>query len=184
MSIYKIKPMKKNITLKSLMEGLYGENVDQPSQEVKLTSEQKQAITDMVANYNEYGKFLSRDKKLPEIASKIAEIARHAETLMMSETGDWFDKQTVSKNSKEMKKSADDFGKIAQEAHLLEQRMTAAYEDMGHFLSRYFNINDITESIGTLKKSTPPPTAGASPIYKKPASSPSSAPSDITPATR
>lgn len=151
------------------MEGLYGETTD-PNAEVKLTMEQKQAIMEMISNFNEYGKCLSRDRKLGEIAGKISEIAKHADTFMMNETGDWFDKQTVSKNSKEMKKCADDFCKIAQEASLLEQRMSASYEDMGHFLSRYFDIKEITESVHIQKQ---PTTSTA----------PSMAPSDITPAS-
>ena len=41
---------------------------------------------------------------------------------------------------KELTNLSKSFGKIAQESHGLQQRMSGLYEDMGHVLGRYFEI--------------------------------------------
>ena len=163
----KTRPIK----LKSLMEdlNLYG---DQDKTEVKLTPDQKKTIMDMIADYNKYSKYLQRDKSLTDIAKRLSQICNHAETLLSSEEGDWFDKQTVSRHAKELKKYIDDFTKVATEAHLLEQRMLALFEDCGNILNKYFKIEDempkaeIPQAIGSSNKTgtATPDNAPKSPI--------------------
>jgi len=43
---------------------------------------------------------------------------------------------------KSLKGSVVEFQKAAKEAHQLNQRMTALYEDMGHVLNRYYDIDE------------------------------------------
>ena len=43
---------------------------------------------------------------------------------------------------KELKSYSDQFTKVAQEAHGLQQRMESLYEDMGKVLSRYYEIDE------------------------------------------
>ena len=58
----------------------------------------------------------------------------------LSETDDWFDKVTVNRNMKELTNLSKSFGKIAKESNSLQQRMGGLYEDMGHVLGRYFEL--------------------------------------------
>jgi hypothetical protein len=143
------------ITLKVLLEDLNLGGGSPGQAEVKLHPEQKAAIMEMVSHYNDFGKHLKRERSLPEIASKISEITKNAETFMVNETGDWFDSVTVKKNAKDLNKCSEDFAKIASEAHLYEQRMTAAYEDMGHILQRYFDIKEIAEAVSPQAPTSP-----------------------------
>ena len=46
-----------------------------------------------------------------------------------------------------------DFKKTAQESHVLGQRLTALYEDMGNVLNRYYDINEDMEISEELKTS-------------------------------
>jgi DNA anti-recombination protein RmuC len=66
----------------------------------------------------------------------------------MTETEDWFDKKTVSENMKQLRRVSEEFNKLAKEAHTMQQRMEALYEDGGHVLSRYFEIRDLNEGAG------------------------------------
>ena len=45
-------------------------------------------------------------------------------------------------NMKSLKGSVVEFQKAAKEAHQLNQRMTALYEDIGHVLNRYYDIDE------------------------------------------
>src|SRR5210317_924858 len=45
----------------------------------------------------------------------------------------------------ELEKLGSQFDKVALEARALDQRMGGLYEDMGHILSRYYKIGEITE---------------------------------------
>ena len=56
--------------------------------------------------------------------------------------GDMFDKVTVSRNMKELVGLSKQFGKVAGEAHSLQERMSGLYEDMGNILGRYYEIGE------------------------------------------
>jgi hypothetical protein len=101
-----------------------------------------------IGKYNEYGGQLRREYNLMEIAHTLAKITEAAEKFTMTETEDWFDKKTVSENMKQLRRVSEEFNKLAKEAHTIQQRMEALYEDGGHVLSRYFEIRDLNEGAG------------------------------------
>ena len=61
---------------------------------------------------------------------------------ILGEQDDWFDKVSINKNMKSLKGSVVEFQKTAKEAQALNQRLTALYEDMGHVLNRYYDIDE------------------------------------------
>jgi hypothetical protein len=97
----------------------------------------------VIKNFNSYGKMLERNNSLRDIASSLKQVAEAAEQITMEEQDDWFDKHTVGRNMKEIKKYADEFEKCAHEADMLQERLTALYDDMGMKLGRYFEIHDL-----------------------------------------
>jgi hypothetical protein len=126
-----------------------------PSQEPKKewTTEEKKAALENIGCYNEYGRHLYREHNLMEIAHKLSEITKMAEELALHETakvseGDqaWFDEQTVKKNFGNLRKISEEFNKLAKDAHTLQQRMEALYEDGAHIVERYYEIKDLNES--------------------------------------
>jgi len=121
--------------LRNLVEGFANKQND-------WSLEEKKAALEMIGKYNEYGKALRREQNLMEIAQTLQEIAKSAERFTMNETGDMFDKNTVGRNMKELSRCSGEFGKLARESYVVEQRMEALYEDMGHVLNRYFDIKD------------------------------------------
>ena len=116
--------------LKDIVEDIYGETENVSAKDVQ----------ESLGKFVSYSKTLQSETNLQEIAESLSDIATKAKTYTLSETDDWFDKVTVNRNMKELTNLSKSFGKIAQESHGLQQRMSGLYEDMGHVLGRYFEI--------------------------------------------
>lgn len=119
------------------------------------TNEEKKAALEAIGRYNEYGRQLARESSLMEIAHNLSEVAKHAQQFISEELegrkktdeGAWFDGVMPERNMKELSKCSEEFKKYAMEAHVLEQRMQALYEQMGTNLNRYFEIKDLQEGV-------------------------------------
>ena len=124
--------MAKQPKLKTLLEDIFQE---QPQVN-------KFEVVEGVKSFNIVGKSLYNNSNIMEIAKQISHIAEQAHTHVLGETDDWFDQVSVNKNMQSLKKRVSEFKKAASEAHQLNQRMTGLYEDMGHILNRYYDINE------------------------------------------
>ena len=102
----------------------------------------KQQTIEGVRNFGIVGKSLYNNGNIMEIAKQLSSIAESAHNHILGEQDDWFDKISVNKNMKTLKGSVVEFQKAAKEAHQLNQRMTALYEDIGHVLNRYYDIDE------------------------------------------
>jgi Ni,Fe-hydrogenase I large subunit len=137
----------KSIKLRKLLEG-FETKMEEVVQQEGWSVEEKKMALEAIGKYNEYGGQLRREYNLMEIAHTLAKITEAAEKFTMTETEDWFDKKTVSENMKQLRRVSEEFNKLAKEAHTMQQRMEALYEDGGHVLSRYFEIKDLNEGAG------------------------------------
>ena len=124
--------MAKQLKLKKLLEDVFTE---QPQIN-------KYEVVEGVKSFNIVGKSLYNNSNIMEIAKQVSHIAEQAHTHVLGETDDWFDQVSVNKNMQSLKKRVSEFQKAAGEAHQLNQRMTGLYEDMGHILNRYYEINE------------------------------------------
>ena len=102
----------------------------------------KHKVIEGVRNYGIVGKQLYNNNNIMETAKQLAEVAEQAHHHILGEQDDWFDKVSVSKNMKQLKGSVVEFTKAAKEAHTLNQRLTGLYEDIGHVLNRYYDIDE------------------------------------------
>ena len=140
------------LKLRKLIEGI---EAAAPEQQQEWTNEEKKAALEAIGRYNEYGRQLARESSLMEIAHNLSEVAQHAQKFLSEELegrkktdeGAWFDGVMMERNMKELDKCVQEFRKYAQEAHILEQRMQALYEQMGGNLNRYFEIKDLQEGV-------------------------------------
>ncbi len=122
---------------------LVSEDIQQnPDEVAPMTSDEKKSFMEAVSKYNQFGKEIHRDSNLREVAKKLAEIAENAHRCTIAETEESFDKITVNRNMKDLKALSGNFGKVAQEAQSLQERLSSLYEDMGYILNRYYDIND------------------------------------------
>jgi Ni,Fe-hydrogenase I large subunit len=136
------------LKLRNLIEGIETKMDGNVHQEAAWSVEEKKMALEAIGKYNEYGGQLRREYNLMEIAHTLAKITEAAEKFTMTETEDWFDKKTVSENMKQLRRVSEEFNKLAKEAHTMQQRMEALYEDGGHVLSRYLKIRDLNEGAG------------------------------------
>jgi energy-converting hydrogenase A subunit M len=111
----------------------------------KLSPEVKKHFLEIVSTYNKYQEMMDRKSDLTEIAETLGGITEAAKTLLLGESDDWFDKVTIKRNMSELEKLGTQFDKVAKEANSLDQRMHGLYEDMGHILSRYYKMGEISE---------------------------------------
>ena len=102
----------------------------------------KHKVIEGVSQYGAVGKALYSENNLVRIAEQLVGIAESAHSHILGEQGDWFDKVTVNKNMGSLKGMVKEFKKTANEANSVNQRLTSLYEDMGHILNRYYDINE------------------------------------------
>ena len=114
----------------------------------------KHRVIEGVSKYSAVGKALYSENNLVKIAEQLVEIAESAHSHIIGEQGDWFDKVTVNKNMKSLQNHVKEFKVVANEANSVNQRLTSLYEDMGHILNRYYDINEdiIGEDAGDMDK--------------------------------
>jgi hypothetical protein len=116
--------------LSDIVEDIYGTQEKVSAKEVKESMKQ----------FSDFSKVLQKEENMKQIAETLSQIANTAKTYTLSETDDWFDKVTVNRNMKELTNLSKSFGKIAKESNSLQQRLGGLYEDMGHVLGRYFEM--------------------------------------------
>ena len=134
-------PWSSDFSLSRIVKEKYGD-VDEEQVDVK-------GLTTEISSYNKLGEQIFGTSNIIKIAEKLSWIANQSKSHTLSETEDWFDKITVNRNMKELTGLSNQFGKIANEAKSLQQRMGALYEDMGNILGRYYEIGEtVTEETG------------------------------------
>jgi len=134
-------PFHTNISLSNIVKEKYGD-VDEQEVDVK-------GLTTEISSYNKLSEAIFGKSNITQIAEKLSWIANQAKSHTLQETEDWFDKITVNRNMKELTGLSGQFGKIANEAKSLQERMGALYEDMGNILGRYYEIGEtVTEETG------------------------------------
>jgi hypothetical protein len=95
-----------------------------------MTTEDKRAFLESVANFNSYGKSIYTEADYKAMTEEIGKLIEGAKTISLSE-GDWFDGVTVQRHMKGLGESYKVFEKTAKEMSALSQRLTAVYEDIG-----------------------------------------------------
>ena len=127
----------------------------------KLSPQQKKQLVEKVRKFNEYGKVLRCETALMEMSQTLAEIGQMAESYAMTESGDYFQAETVKRDFGDVKKITKDFSKLARECHGGLLQLNALYEDMGRKMERYFEIQSLEEIASTIN---PQETSAPAPI--------------------
>ena len=126
-----------NISLSNMVKEKYGD-IDGEKADVK-------GLTTELSQYNDIGEAIFGKSNISKISEKLSWIANQAKSHTLQETDNWFDKITVNRNMKELTGLSKQFGKIANEANSLQQRMGALYEDMGNILGRYYQVGEVVK---------------------------------------
>jgi hypothetical protein len=119
--------------LKRILEMMTGE------EEVALTKEEKRQFMQDVANFSALGESVYGSGKLKDLTERVRGIVDKAQRIM-TEDKDWFDNVTVSRHAKGLTEAFKVFEATSKEINQLQQRLEAAYEDIGQHLNRYFRV--------------------------------------------
>jgi hypothetical protein len=138
------------IKLKKLM----GEGTKPPS---PMHNEARRHFLEVISTYKAFGRKLQAEHDLAEIANTLGGIVDAATTFTQKESGNHFDPATVKRNMSDLGKLSSQFEKSANEAKQLQQRMSSLYEDMGHVLERYFDMQEITDEEADFRLGKRPP---------------------------
>jgi hypothetical protein len=120
--------------LKRLLEMMIGEE-DQP----KLSREEKQQFLAQVRNFSQLGHAVYGRGNLQNLVGRVKDMVEKAEKIT-TENKDWFDQVTIKRHMKNLNASYQTFEATAKEMSILQQRLSAAYEDIAKDLSTYFKV--------------------------------------------
>lgn len=112
-----------------------------------MTNEDKQAFLEAVGRFNEHGKSVYRENSLQEITDQIKEVCKIASSMTLKEVEGSFDSVTTKRHMKQLGESLKVFEATAAEANTLQQRLESAYDDIGSVLGKYYNIQELEESM-------------------------------------
>ena len=124
--------------LRSILNEKYLGETEKP----KMTKEEKKAFLEAVSQYHKLGEMVYRNNQLSELSETLSNIVSTAENLTMQESEHWFDNVTVSRHMKQIQEAYKVFEKTAGEMSGMQQRLEAAYEDIGTVLNKYYNVNN------------------------------------------
>jgi len=120
--------------LKYILETLLDE---QPK---PLSKEEKAAFVERVKRFSEMSDSVYGKGDLDQLTDHVRDIINKAEQIA-TEKGDWFDSVTVKRHMKNLNDSYKVFEATAKEMSMLQQRLSAAYEDIAQGLNKYFDVN-------------------------------------------
>ena len=120
--------------LKYILETLLDE---QPK---PLSKEEKAAFVDRVRRFSEMSDSVYGKGDLDQLTDHVRDIINKAEQIA-TEKGGWFDSVTVKRHMKNLNDSYKVFESTAKEMAMLQQRLSAAYEDIAQGLNKYFDVN-------------------------------------------
>jgi methyl-accepting chemotaxis protein len=110
---------------------------DQPQ---TLTKQEKQQFLDQVNRFSEMNQSVYGNGDLQTLIDRVKDMINKAEQIT-TEAGDWFDNVTVKRHMKNLNDSYRVFESTAKEMTQLQQRLSAAYEDIAQILSKYFKVS-------------------------------------------
>lgn len=143
----------KSIKLASLI------SLSESSDKIPMTTEQKKAFLEAIYKFAEHSNSIYRQHNIKETSKYLGELIEAASNLTLSETEDWFDGVTVGRHMKHLGEAFKIFEKTAAEMDTLQQRLEAAYEDIGSTLNKYYDMGGMVNEASA--------EAGAGQNYQK-----------------
>jgi hypothetical protein len=109
---------------------------DQPQ---PLSKEEKKEFLMQVKRFSEMGDSVYGRGDLQALTERVKDMINKAEQIT-TEDGDWFDNVTVKRHMKNLNDSYRVFEATSKEMSQLQQRLSAAYEDIAQGLNKYFDV--------------------------------------------
>lgn len=115
------------------------ETLNGGEEQAKLTREEKQQFMEAVKNFSAMGESVYGKGNLQELTERVRDIVEKAQSIALQDEG-WFDKMTINRHMKGLNESYKVFESTAKEMSQLQQRLSAAYEDIAEGLRKYYDV--------------------------------------------
>lgn len=115
------------------------ETLNGGEEQTKLTREEKQQFMEAVKNFSAMGESVYGKGNLQELTERVRDIVEKAQSIALQDEG-WFDKMTINRHMKGLNESYKVFESTAKEMSQLQQRLSAAYEDIAEGLRKYYDV--------------------------------------------
>jgi len=132
--------MSESKTTKLRLMRLYEKFEAQVGQEYDMSRSERDAFLEAIRNYESYGNLIYRAEGISQAIDEIAQLVETANTFTLKETDGWFDNVTAGRHVKQMKEAVKVLQTESKEIMQRQQRLEAAYEDIGQLLGRYYNV--------------------------------------------
>lgn len=110
-------------------------------EQIKYTPQDKRAFLEACKQFGSHGASIYRAQDLKERVDQIRSLIETAEKMTLQETSEMgFDAITVNRHMKQLKESYKIFEKTSSEIMGAQQRLEAAYEDIGSILGKYYEV--------------------------------------------
>jgi hypothetical protein len=129
-------------------------NINEVQSPKKMSSQQKKAFLEAVYRFADHSNSIYRTHNIKETAKYLGELIEAASHLTLSETEDWFDANTVGRHMKHLSEAHKIFEKTADEISTLQQRLEAAYDDIGQTLGKYYDIGGMINEAVSINSNT------------------------------
>jgi len=110
------------------------------NENLQLTTEEKDAITSSVSNFNQYSELFEALNTAYESISEMQKTAKAASHLAVTEGEDWFAQTQIKRDMKEVSRSVEALDKLKEQLKAITFEAQSTYENIGHGLNRYFEI--------------------------------------------
>ena len=131
-----MKSIKRTPTILRLMEKSEGAF----DKQYKMSRGERNAFLESIRNYEAYGQAIYRGQEIGKAVQEISDLVESAAQFTLDETEGWFDEVTATRHGKQMREALKVLQTEANESMKRQQRLEAAYEDIGQILGRYYEV--------------------------------------------
>lgn len=127
-------------TIKSFLNETDKRTVFEKDEPTPLTMEDKQRFAESLSSYSAMAEAVSGTRNLEEIVERISHMVETATRMVHESEDDMLDKVADSRRLKMVEAALKDLKKSANEIMIHERRCSAAIDDIGEGLKKYYDV--------------------------------------------
>lgn len=127
-------------TIKSFLNETDKRTVFEKDEPTPLTIEDKQRFAESLSSYSAMAEAVSGTRNLEEIVERISHMVETATRMVHESEDDMLDKVAESRRLKMVEAALKDLKKSANEIMIHERRCSAAIDDIGEGLKKYYDV--------------------------------------------
>lgn len=128
-------------TIKSFLNETDKRTVFEKDEPTPLTMEDKQRFAESLSSYSAMAEAVLGTRNLEEIVERISHMVETATRMVHESEDDMLDKVAESRRLKMVEAALKDLKKSANEIMIHERRCSAAIDDIGEGLKKYYDVN-------------------------------------------